>query len=193
MPNDRRDTALAGRHKQPQAAVRHRGGSRPPQSCTALAGCRCGVACFTGRVCRLVLTPCRKACATAPPPRRFRRSSISTLDTLADIRPPRGFGRGLNQNEVGNFCPTILGNFSPPLTGGALIIYENIIDDGRRENALGLLMSLNMLIETKGGFDYTATDSMGWMGDFGFRGNTWRTLGRARVYGDWRKVIRGWE
>ena len=42
--------------------------------------------------------------------------------------------------------------------GGALIVYEAIIDDDRRENAFGLLMSLNMLIETKGGFDYTGAD-----------------------------------
>ena len=31
--------------------------------------------------------------------------------------------------------------------GGALIVYEALIDDDRRENTLGLLMSLNMLIE----------------------------------------------
>ena len=42
--------------------------------------------------------------------------------------------------------------------GGALIIYDAIIDDQRRENAFGLLMSLNMLIETRGGFDYTGAD-----------------------------------
>jgi hypothetical protein len=47
--------------------------------------------------------------------------------------------------------------------GGALIVYESIIDDGRRENAFGLLMSLNMLIETRGGFDYTGEDCSGWM------------------------------
>jgi O-methyltransferase domain len=35
----------------------------------------------------------------------------------------------------------------PP--GGALIVYETIIDDERRQNAFGLLMSLNMLIETR--------------------------------------------
>ena len=34
--------------------------------------------------------------------------------------------------------------------GGALIVYEAIIDDDRRENAFGLLMSLNMLIEGPG-------------------------------------------
>jgi hypothetical protein len=53
--------------------------------------------------------------------------------------------------------------------GGSLIVYEAIIDDGRRENAFGLLMSLNMLIETEGGFDYTAADCRGWMAEAGFR------------------------
>jgi hypothetical protein len=53
--------------------------------------------------------------------------------------------------------------------GGALIVYEAIIDDERRENAFGLLMSLNMLIETKEGFDYTGADCRGWMDDVGFR------------------------
>jgi hypothetical protein len=38
----------------------------------------------------------------------------------------------------------------------------------RRENAFGLLMSLNMLIETQGGFDYTGADCMAWMKDVGF-------------------------
>jgi len=52
--------------------------------------------------------------------------------------------------------------------GGALIVYESIIDDDRRENAFGLLMSLNMLIETTGGFDYTGADCRGWMADAGF-------------------------
>jgi hypothetical protein len=53
--------------------------------------------------------------------------------------------------------------------GGALIVYEAIIDDERRENAFGLLMSLNMLIETPGGFDYTAADCREWMRETGFR------------------------
>ena len=52
--------------------------------------------------------------------------------------------------------------------GGALIVYESIIDDDRSNNAFGLLMRLNMLIETSGGFDYTAADCMGWMKEAGF-------------------------
>jgi hypothetical protein len=55
----------------------------------------------------------------------------------------------------------------PP--GGALIVYDAIIDDDRRRNAFGLLMSLNMLIETRGGFDYTGADCRGWMHDAGFK------------------------
>ena len=53
--------------------------------------------------------------------------------------------------------------------GGALIVFEALIDDDRRENAFGLLMSLNMLIETPGGFDYTGADCQSWMREAGFR------------------------
>jgi O-methyltransferase domain/Dimerisation domain len=52
-------------------------------------------------------------------------------------------------------------------TGGALIVHEAIIDDDRRENAFGLLMSLNMLIEGIG-FDFTGADCRGWMAEVGF-------------------------
>jgi precorrin-6B methylase 2 len=55
----------------------------------------------------------------------------------------------------------------PP--GGALIVHEALIDDDRRQNAFGLLMSLNMLIETEGGFDFTGADCMSWMRETGFR------------------------
>lgn len=53
--------------------------------------------------------------------------------------------------------------------GGALVVVENIIDDERRENVFGLLMSLNMLVETYGGFDYTAADFTGWAKEAGFK------------------------
>jgi hypothetical protein len=53
--------------------------------------------------------------------------------------------------------------------GGALVIYDAIIDDDRSENAFALMMSLNMLIETPGGFDYTGRDCTAWMKEAGFR------------------------
>lgn len=52
--------------------------------------------------------------------------------------------------------------------GGALIVIENIIDDNRSENAFGLMMSLNMNIETPEGFDFSAADFDEWAKECGF-------------------------
>ncbi len=52
--------------------------------------------------------------------------------------------------------------------GGALVVIENIIDDNRSENAFGLMMSLNMNIETPEGFDFSAADFDGWAKECGF-------------------------
>jgi hypothetical protein len=51
---------------------------------------------------------------------------------------------------------------------GALIVHEALIDDARKTNAFGLLMSLNMLIETHGGFDFSGADCRQWMKEAGF-------------------------
>jgi hypothetical protein len=53
--------------------------------------------------------------------------------------------------------------------GGAFVVFEALIDDERRSNAFGLLMSLNMLIETRGGFDYSGADCAAWLREAGFR------------------------
>lgn len=55
----------------------------------------------------------------------------------------------------------------PP--GGAFVVIEALIDDARRENAFGLLMSLNMLIEFGEAFDYSGADFTGWCREAGFR------------------------
>jgi hypothetical protein len=54
----------------------------------------------------------------------------------------------------------------PP--GGVFIAVENLIDDARRENAFGLLMSLNMLIEFGDAFDFTGREFWGWCREAGF-------------------------
>jgi hypothetical protein len=54
----------------------------------------------------------------------------------------------------------------PP--GGAFAVVENLIDDSRRDNAFGLMMSLNMLIEFGDAFDFTAADFFGWCREAGF-------------------------
>ena len=55
----------------------------------------------------------------------------------------------------------------PP--GGALVVIEALIDDARRENVQGLLMSLNMLIEFGDAFDYSGADFRQWCGEVGFQ------------------------
>jgi 2-polyprenyl-3-methyl-5-hydroxy-6-metoxy-1,4-benzoquinol methylase len=57
-------------------------------------------------------------------------------------------------------------NALPP--GGAFVAIEALIDDARRENLFGLLMSLNMLIEFGDAFDYTAADFRQWCTAAGF-------------------------
>lgn len=53
--------------------------------------------------------------------------------------------------------------------GGALIVYESLIDDDRRTNTFGLLMSVAMLLVTHAGFDYTGAQCRSWMSEVGFR------------------------
>jgi len=55
----------------------------------------------------------------------------------------------------------------PP--GGAFVVIEALIDDARRENVQGLMMSLNMLIEFGDAFDYSGADFRGWCGEVGFQ------------------------
>lgn len=53
--------------------------------------------------------------------------------------------------------------------GGAFVAIENVIDDDRKQNVFGLMMSLNMLIETGKGFDYTFSDFNKWAKQAGFK------------------------
>lgn len=53
--------------------------------------------------------------------------------------------------------------------GGAVIVYDQMIDDERRHHAAGLLASLNMALETEQGFDYTGADCRAWLQRTGFR------------------------
>jgi SAM-dependent methyltransferase len=52
--------------------------------------------------------------------------------------------------------------------GGALLVYDRMIDDGRRDRALSLLGSLNLLLVTPGGSEYTAAECRGWLTEVGF-------------------------
>ncbi|HTL28464.1 MAG TPA: methyltransferase [Tepidisphaeraceae bacterium] len=54
-------------------------------------------------------------------------------------------------------------------SGGAFVVIEALIDDARRENAFGLMMSLNMLIEFGDAFDYSGADFRKWCSEVGFK------------------------
>ena len=53
--------------------------------------------------------------------------------------------------------------------GGAVIVYDSLIDDERCRNAFALLMSLNMLLQTPGGSEYTARECADWLQQAGFQ------------------------
>lgn len=60
--------------------------------------------------------------------------------------------------------------------GGAFITIENVIDEDRRVRTDGFLMSLNMLVETTDGFDYSESDFKEWTQDIGFRSHEFISL-----------------
>jgi predicted O-methyltransferase YrrM len=102
------------------------------------------------------------------------RIEVVSGDFFADPLPPADvivMGNILHDwNEDGKrkLIEKAYASLSP---GGALIAIENVIDDARRQNAFGLLMSLNMLIEfgAEGGFDYTGAQYDGWCRTAGFK------------------------
>ncbi len=51
---------------------------------------------------------------------------------------------------------------------GMFVVHESLIDDDRRSNSLGLLMSLNMLLVTREGFGFTGAECQRWMREAGF-------------------------
>ncbi|UOK41837.1 MULTISPECIES: acetylserotonin O-methyltransferase [Flavobacterium] len=60
--------------------------------------------------------------------------------------------------------------------GGVFVAVENVIDENRNKNAFGLMMSLNMLIETGTGFDYTLADFNKWATQVGFKSTSMMPL-----------------
>lgn len=100
------------------------------------------------------------------------RLSFATLDFFKDPIPHADviiMGHILHDWDLPTKKMLLSKAFSALPRGGSLIVFEALIDDERRTNAFGLLMSLNMLIETPGGFDYSGADCAVWMKEAGFR------------------------
>jgi len=95
----------------------------------------------------------------------FLRDPLPAADVLV-------FGRVLHNWDLATKQMLLSKAYEALPKGGAVIVYERLIDDERRSNAAALLASLNMLILTAGGFDFTGADCISWMRDAGF-GDIW--------------------
>ncbi|WP_412069201.1 methyltransferase [Rubrivirga sp. IMCC43871] len=99
------------------------------------------------------------------------RIGVVSGDFFADPLPPADvvtMGNILHDWNLVEKKALIRAAYDALPEGGALVAIENLIDDARRENAFGLLMSLNMLIEFGDAFDYTFADFQGWGREAGF-------------------------
>jgi hypothetical protein len=99
------------------------------------------------------------------------RIEAASLDFFAEPLPKADvvtMGKILHDWSLPEKMKLIRAAYDALPEGGAFIAIDTIIDDARRENAFGLLMSLNMLIETPGGFDYSGADFARWCTEVGF-------------------------
>jgi predicted O-methyltransferase YrrM len=100
------------------------------------------------------------------------RIEVVSGDFFADPLPPADvitMGMILHDWNLERKMHLIRAAYDALPEGGALIAIENVIDDARRENVFGLMMSLNMLIEFGEAFDFTGSDFAGWCREVGFR------------------------
>jgi predicted O-methyltransferase YrrM len=99
------------------------------------------------------------------------RVSVATGDFFDDSLPRADvitMGLVLHDWNLDRKMQLIRAAYEALPEGGAFVAIENLIDDARRENAFGLMMSLNMLIEFGDAFDYTGADFAGWCTEVGF-------------------------
>jgi hypothetical protein len=111
-------------------------------------------------------------------------------DFLMDPLPPGDvlvLGRVLHNWDLATKKMLLDKAYKALATAGAVIVYEKLIDDDRRTSSVGLLASLNMLVMTEGGFDYSAAECIGWMGEVGFREM------RVEALTDDQSMIVGWK
>jgi hypothetical protein len=120
-------------------------------------------------------------------------TSGSRIGRLHEIHPGRQQARSVEEHCHANLhafdCEQkqmlIARAYDSLPEGGALLIYEALIDDERRTNTFGLLFSLHMLVATPGGADYTGAEACVWLRTAGFRevrvehltGTDWMVVG----------------
>ena len=91
----------------------------------------------------------------------FFKDSLPEADVIIMGRVLHNWDVPVRRLLVGKACAALP-------HGGALIVHDALIDDARRERPHCMLSSLNMLIQTSGGSEYTAQECKLWMKDSGF-------------------------
>lgn len=107
------------------------------------------------------------------------RLSFEPGSFLTDALPAADvivFGRVLHDWDLDTKRMLLKKAYEALPDGGAVVVYESMIDDDRRANAFGLLTSLHMLLESPGGFDYTGADCVTWLEETGFKSCSARPL-----------------
>ena len=100
------------------------------------------------------------------------RVSVQPIDFFADPLPKADvitMGMILHDWNLEKKMHLVRAAYNALPPGGAFVVVENIIDDARRDNAFGLMMSLNMLVEFGEAFDFTGADFDRWCSTVGFR------------------------
>jgi hypothetical protein len=100
------------------------------------------------------------------------RVSAVAGDFFADPLPPADvvtMGMILHDWDLDRKRALIRKAYAALREGGALVAIEALIDDARRTNTFGLMMSLNMLIELGDAFDFTGAEFRSWCAEAGFR------------------------
>ena len=100
------------------------------------------------------------------------RVTAEPIDFFSDAIPPADvvtMGMILHDWNLENKMMLIRKAYDALPEGGAFIVVENLIDNARRENAFGLMISLNMLIEFGEAFDFSGADFDGWCREVGFK------------------------
>jgi hypothetical protein len=99
------------------------------------------------------------------------RVAAKPIDFLADPLPRADvitMGMILHDWNLEKKMHLIRAAYDALPSGGAFVAVENLIDDARRQNAFGLMMSLNMLVEFGDAFDFSGADFKGWCREAGF-------------------------
>lgn len=92
----------------------------------------------------------------------FRSGELPPADVLV-------MGNILCDFDLAGKCMLLQKAYAAVHKGGALIVYESLIDDERRSNAAGLLTSLAMVLQKEGAFGFTGAECQSWMRDVGFK------------------------